>query len=125
MNKIIFVLVMTFFSLNAFAQENSKTNNEATPLQEFKASIKGMSLLINWKATDLNQNEYWEVQASADGKKYATIGIVLGADPKLGDGNYSFKSNTGSLRPGMKYYRVLNIQSETIAFASNSISVLK
>lgn len=116
---------MAFLSFNANAQEHAGGNHAALIIEGLRASVSGKNLVINWKANDVKENEYWEVQASADGKNYSTVGMVWGADPKMENGNYSFKNRTTSIKPGMKFYRVLNIQSESTAFASNSVSVSK
>lgn len=114
---------MAFLSLNANAQQESSINRVSV-IEELKASVIGNKLLVNWKSRELG-DKYWEVQASADGKIFSTIGLVLGADPKNEDGNYSFKQKTNSIKQGMKFYRVLSVQTETTAYASNSVTVSK
>lgn len=125
MKKIIYVFAIAFFSSNAYAQQDAVSNTHETTIEGLKASVTGTNLLINWGGAKLTGNEYWEVQASNDGKQFTQIGLVLGADPKVGERNYSFKNNITGTQRGMKFYRVLKIQTETSAFVSNSILVAK
>lgn len=53
--------------------------------------------------------EYCEVQASKDGKNFTTIGFVMGANPAKTDNSFSFKQQQAKIKPGMIYFRVLNI----------------
>ena len=125
MKKIIYVFAIALLSFNAYAQQDAVINTSEPTIEGLKAFVNGTNLLINWGGTKLTGNEYWEVQASNDGKLYTTIGLVLGADPKVGERNYSFKNKITGIRRGMKFYRVLKIQTETSAFVSNSILVAK
>lgn len=125
MKKIIYVFAIALLSFNAYAQQDAVINTSEPTIEGLKAFVNGTNLLINWGGTKLTGNEYWEVQASNDGKLYTTIGLVLGADPKFGERNYSFKNKITGIRRGMKFYRVLKIQTETSAFVSNSILVAK
>ena len=125
MKKIIYVFAIALLSFNAYAQQDAVINTSEPTIEGLKAFVNGTNLLINWGGTKLTGNEYWEVQASNDGKLYTTIGLVLGADPKVGERNYSFKNKITGIRRGLKFYRVLKIQTETIAFVSNSISAAK
>jgi hypothetical protein len=72
-----------------------------------------------------NRQLYWEVQASADGKTFSTIGLVMGADPKAEKGGYAFKQQKNKIKPGMKFFRVLHMETAETAMASNTIRLTK
>ncbi|MEO6539238.1 MAG: hypothetical protein ABIT07_12610 [Ferruginibacter sp.] len=118
------IAVMLVISFNVNAQEiKSKPSNLV--IEGLAAKIQDNQLLINWASEDAGANNYWEVQGSRDGKEFSTIGLVLGADPQQGNGTYKFKQQIAKLKSGLKYYRVLNVESNDRATASNTVSIAK
>jgi hypothetical protein len=102
---------------------NAQTKNSSTEINGFAAKIENSNLLINWNSSAEGQSNYWEVQGSKDGKTFSTIGIVLGEDPA--EGGYKYKQSIAKVKPGLKYYRVLHIESDEKATASNTTAVSK
>ncbi|MEO7047354.1 MAG: hypothetical protein ABI091_18775 [Ferruginibacter sp.] len=102
---------------------NAQTKNPSIEIKDFAAKIENSNLLINWNSSAEGQDNYWEVQGSKDGKTFSTIGIVLGADPA--EGGFKYKQSIAKVKPGLKYYRVLHVESDEKATASNTIGVSK
>ena len=124
MKHFLFLLAFAFMNVQANAQQ-SDINNVVINIEGLKATVNNNSLQINWKSYIYNDAYYWEVQASADGKHFSTIGLVLGENPKGEKGQYTFKQTKNKIKPGMKFFRVLHIESDDRAVASNTISILK
>lgn len=123
MKQFIYLLAFAFMNVNAIAQQNVVRNN--TTIEGLQAIVADNQLKINWKSNIIEDVNYWEVQASADGNTFSTIGMVMGADPKASKGTYAFKQLTKKIKPGMKYFRVLHIESAETAMASNTIGLSK
>jgi hypothetical protein len=124
MKHFIYLLAFAFMSVNVNAQGTDNIN-VPTSIEGLLATISGNRLHINWKSNKIENANYWEVQASTDGKNFSTIGLVLGADSKNTGGMYSFKQQTNKIKPGMKYFRVLHMETAEKAMASNTIGLSK
>ena len=85
-------------------------------IEGLAAKIDNNIILINWTSSATNENYYWEVQGSKNGKEFSTIGLVLGADPLLNGGVFKFKQEVAKMKPGLKYYRILGIENARSAF---------
>lgn len=117
---IYIVFTVLFINVSATAQtENAST----VKIEDLSVKIENNNLQINWSSNTAGEANYWEVQGSKDGKEFSTIGMVLGSDPVKGD--YKYKQSLAKLKSGLKYYRVLHVESDDKAFASNTISVSK
>jgi lipopolysaccharide export system protein LptA len=126
MKQFIYLLAFAFMNVNASAQQN--VPGELTIINGLKVTVNANKLQINWKSNKTEDAAYWEVQASADGKSFSTIGMVMGADPTTGtvsEGDFTFKQQTSKIKPGMKYFRVLHIETADMAMASNTIQFTK
>lgn len=108
----------------AFTNTQAQTGNpSASIVNNLKLSVENNSLTMNWVVADVAASNYCEVQASVDGKTFSTIGLVMGADPKQTNNNYSYKQGLKKLKPGHVFYRVLNIGTDGKAYASDVIAV--
>jgi hypothetical protein len=124
MKHFIFFISLMSFTLVGMAQEG-KSQDGGLVARDLKARVEGTNLQLSWAATAGDSNDYWEVQGSRDGKIFSTIGLVLGADPAVQTTSFTFKQDNKKLAPGMKYYRVLLVENETKAIASNMILLSK
>ena len=118
-------LFISLFSLsftNSFSQTTSTT--EPAAIINLKATVQNSSLVINWHAIDAEMANYSEIQASEDGKNFSTIGLVMGADPKQAN-SYTFKQDIKKLKPGRSYYRVVTINTNNVAYASDIVNLSK
>lgn len=124
MKHITYILAFMLFTVTANAQKNSLTNSTIVA-ENVKATLINDNLQVAWVSSSAINANYWEVQASADGNTFSTIGLVLGADPKGAGGNYMFKQSVSKIKAGFKYYRVLHVETEERAIASNPIRLTK
>ena len=105
----------------SFTNTQAQTANPSI-VRNVKVSVQNDNLMINWVVTEAATADYYEVQASADGKTFSTIGLVLGADPKQAN-SFAFKQGVKKMKPGQVFYRVLNIGTDGKAYASNVTAV--
>ncbi len=120
---IVFISLISF-TLVGLAQEG-KSQDGGLVANDLKATVVGKNLQLSWGASAGTIGNYWEVQGSRDGKNFSTIGLVLGADPTSQTTTFTYKQDNNKLMPGMKYYRVLLVENETKAIASNMILLSK
>jgi hypothetical protein len=118
MKKFFYTIaVIVLANTGVFAQSESKK------IEGISAKIEKGDLMINWTGNQSSEG-YWQVQGSTDGKSYTTIGMVMGQDPAKQNA-FKFKQPVAKLKPGMKYYRVLLMESAETGIASNSIQLSK
>lgn len=117
MKHFFYLVLFSAFATTAHAQTEPVAKN-------IKASVTENNLLVTWNEANASQQGSWEVQASANGKDFSTIGLVWGADPKGSADSYAFKQKAGKIQPQYKYFRVLYIAGDN-ALASNTIRVSK
>ncbi len=120
MKQFIYLMAFACMGLNVNAQETAVPQ---TTIEGIKATVQSSNLHISWKSNK-SETGYWEVQASRDGKHFTTIGLVMGEDPGI-KGSFAFKQQTNKLKPGLAYFRVLQIETAGEALASNTIGLTK
>lgn len=118
MKQFFYLVIFSAFATTAGAQTGPVAKN-------IKASVTENSLLVTWNEASATVQGSWEVQASADGKDFSTIGLVWGADPKGKADSYAFKQKTNKLQSGYKYFRVLYLADAHNTVASNSTGLSK
>ena len=118
------ILFIIFIGLNGTAQQINNGVSDIN-IDSFSAKIDNSNLLINWSCKGKNENNYWLIQGSRDGKEFSTIGLVLGAEPSVEAGKYTFKQAVTKIKHSLKYYRVLHIETSEIAVVSNIIELTK
>lgn len=110
-------------SLDASSQTFASTKNALT-IVDLQVSNTGTNLQITWSSGIKEEGNYWEIQASTDGKEFKAIGIVFGSDPKSA-GKYAFKQTASRIKPGYQYYRVAHVEQNNSALASEAIRLTK
>lgn len=118
----ICVLILSVAFTNSFSQNSEPSNTAVSNLQ---ASVENNRIIIHWNTTDVAASNYCQVQASTDGKTFTTIGLVMGADPKQTDNSFMFKQELKKMKPGQSFYRILAVDSNNRAYASNVIQAAK
>jgi hypothetical protein len=117
----VFVILFSITFTNAFSQNNLASKPVTTNL---KAIVENNNIVLNWNVAEAASVNYCKVQASADGITFYTIGMVMGANPEDANKTFSFKQNLNKMRPGQVYYRVLNVEADETAYASNVAKAL-
>jgi hypothetical protein len=123
MKQFIYLLAFAFMSVNATAQTIDH-NKAGTSIVNLAVNSIGNNLQITWNSDITDGENYWEVQASTNGKDFHTIGMVLGADPAHA-GQYAFKQTAAKIKPAYQYFRVAHIETTNSALASNTIRFTK
>ncbi len=123
MKQFIYLLAFAFMSVNATAQ-TLENNSTVVTISNLKVTQLASNLEISWNSNTTEEGNYWEVQASTDGKEFKAIGMVFGADPK-NEGHYAFKQTAKNLKPGYHYYRVACVEKNNSALASDAIRLSK
>ena len=122
MKQFIYLAAFALMTVSASAQQDSPTVE--TSIDKLVATVKSSNVQISWLSNKTESN-YWEVQASADGQNFSTIGLVMGANPKGSKGEFCFKQQTNKLKTGLKYFRVVYIETPEQGVASSSIRLTK
>ncbi len=94
-------------------------------ISNLKVSVENNSLVMNWISEPTSTTQYYEVQASEDGKTFVTIGFVMGTDPKQNNNACIFKQNLAKLKPGKVFYRVLDVENDGTATISDVVKLSK
>ena len=123
MKHLIYLVAFTFICVNATSQ-TFDLSKDAAKIFDLKVIKIGNNLEITWSSNIKEDDNYWEVQASADGKEFKAIGIVFGSDPKS-VGQYAFKQAASRIKPGYHYYRVARLEQNNSALASDAIRFTK
>ena len=87
--------------------------DNAVPVEliEFKGKLKGNNIVLDWKTASENNNDYFEIQHSRDGKKFEVIGIQDGVGTISTMTDYSYSHlNPG---PGEHYYRLKQVDFDS------------
>ena len=74
-------------------------------LTSFTAKAVDQSVLLNWNTASEENNDYFEVQHSADGKAFTTIGKIKGAGTSKAAIDYSFTDENPFA--GTNYYKLV------------------
>ncbi len=115
MKRIITVaLILISFAVTAQAGDTPKN---IISIQDLKVTVVNNNLVVNWSATNCTTG-YWEVQASANGKDFKTVGMVMGEDPKTANA-YAFKNKIGNLHKPFKQFRVVYIMNDQEEASAN------
>lgn len=113
LKRAFFISVSLLFSFSAFSKNISgQTSGNLT------VKFVNGSVVMNWSNTTAN---YYEIQASKDGKTFTTIGMVMGADPKGAGNTFSFKQQLSKLKPGKSYFRVVLITDDNKLIATEAV----
>lgn len=84
------------------------TNNESLPVEfiNFAATHNSGWNHLNWEIAAANELSHFDIEASADGKNFSTIGQVKANDDLIADTKYSFstKHNNGAV-----FYRLKQV----------------
>ncbi|MEP7164569.1 MAG: hypothetical protein ABI741_07740 [Ferruginibacter sp.] len=105
---------------SAFSQTNQSEN---AVIGNLKASVENNRLVINWVVAETVSINNCEVQASADGITFSTIGIVMGADPKQAN-SFCFKQSLNKMKTGRVFYRVVNMETSGRSTTSNIVKAV-
>ena len=123
MRQLIYTIAaLLLISLNANAQKTEKLSD--MKITGFTGKIENQKLSLQWNLTSSENADYCEVQGSEDGIKYTTIGLVVGEDPNE-KGSFRYRHEMKKIRPGLKYFRVLQIEKGEWGYASKSINLIK
>lgn len=118
LKKGIFTSLILFVSFSALSNNIS----DKPVAGGLTVEVINNSLVMNWSNTTAN---YYEIQASKDGKTFTTIGMVMGADPKGAGNTFSFKQQMAKLKPGKVYYRVLLVNADQTLIATPAVKISK
>lgn len=120
MKQIFYTVLFVFSVLLVNAQSGTAVATD------MKVNRSNGNLMITWSETMSGAAEgSWQVQASADGKTFSTIGLVWGQDPKAANGSYAFKQDLHKIQPGYSYFRVLYVASDNHIHAGKAVGFSK
>ena len=102
----------------------STTSANPLPVEmiSFDAKAIGSAVVVNWSTATEKNNDYFEVERSADGVDFENIQIVNGAGNSNSVIDYSFIDATPF--PGVSYYRIKQVDFNG-AFTHSDIRAVK
>ncbi len=113
LKKIVYLLLITVFISGDIKAQDSKIIS----ITNFKVYENSTQLVIDWSTEGSAEVNYWQVQISTDGKKYNTIALVFGPDPRQKGERYQYKGKIREEWAAAKlYYKVspVNAKGEEI-----------
>ncbi|RYY49073.1 MAG: hypothetical protein EOO06_08330 [Chitinophagaceae bacterium] len=116
-----FFLLTIFF---AFAGTATIAQTSAVA-KNIQANIVNNKLVLSWTESEASETGSWEVQASANGKDFTTIGLVWGADPKGARNSFSFKQESTKIQSKFQYFRVLYVAGTKATGTSAAVRLAK
>lgn len=104
--RIVFIVFFAFMCSTNYAQ---KAGNGRSKIVDFKVESVDNSINLIWATENADNDNYFEVEKSKNGKNFRTVAIILGPDPQKSDKEYDFvdKKITGNT----SYYRVKHVSS--------------
>lgn len=99
----------------------SITNALPVSLTYFVGSIHTASILLSFSTATERNNSHFEIERSADGRVFATIGRVAGAGTSTRAHEYAFEDKAP--RKGVNYYRLRQVDFDGSAHLSQVIAV--
>ncbi len=121
MKTITFIIA--FVLLPAFYLQAQTTTNKIS-ITKLIAYEKDNRFFIDWATEPGVEDGYWEVQQSVDGKRFSTLALVLGADPRKTGEQFEYKGKINTTNPAC-YYRVVHFSSQGSQQKSEIIRPLK
>jgi hypothetical protein len=85
----------------------------------FTGKANSQDVLLSWSTATETNNDHFEVEHSADGINYNTIGTVKGSGTSTSIQNYSFKDNEPG--NGNNFYRLKQVDNEGNEFYSTVV----
>jgi len=89
-------------------------------LLNYTAKKQNNKTVLQWQTTNEINNNYFDIERSADSKAFAAIGKVYGLNG-INTNNYSFTDN--ATLPGTNYYRLKQVDDDGKFVYSNVVSV--
>ena len=118
--KTVLFIFLTLIFTKSFS---STIPHNDSPVINLTANVENKNIVVNWNIPAGTASSYCEVQVSQDGKTFSTIGLVMGADPKQANNSFIFKQELKKIKAGKVFYRVLNVNDNNTAVASNVIKI--
>lgn len=102
-----------------------KTNSFPVKFKNLNAALEDNNVIITWSALTGNDTKQFEIQRSAEGKAFKTIGIIFTLDDRSEIRDYAFKDNLKAKESKNLKYRIKQVGlTEEFAF-SKTVSPVK
>jgi hypothetical protein len=97
---------------------------EAAPVELifFRGKYENNEILLTWETASEQENSFFEVEHSLNGKNFKTLGRVTGNGTTLTLSDYQFRDSKPS--DGLNYYRLKQVDFDGKFQYSNIVSVL-
>jgi hypothetical protein len=122
--KKLTCLLMLMFALNNTKAQTEAAGSKIT-ITNFNVYENNDQLFINWQTDGVVDANYWQVQRSTDGKNYATIAFVLGADPRQAANHYQYKVKMRKRGESKLFYRLSPVDKNDKEISTEIISATK
>ena len=123
MKKATYLLaIMVLASL--FTNAQTLTADTKINISKLIAYEQDNRIFIDWSADAGTKSNYWEIQTSADGKKFSTIALVMGPDPSKPGEEYQYRDKVNA-KNTTAYYRIVHTSTTGVKQPSNIIKLMK
>jgi Secretion system C-terminal sorting domain len=95
----------------------------AVELIDFQGQSAKQGVDLTWTTTSEKNNNYFDVERSADGKTFEKIGQVKGSGTKTTKSSYAFRDESPLLGSSITYYRLRQVDFDGTSTTSNVISI--
>ena len=117
LKKITYSLLIALFISGGAKAQQAVNDSKIITITNFKVYENNAQIVIDWSTAGTSEVNYWQVQYSTDGKKYNTMALVLGPDPRQQGEHYQYKGKVREeLTAAKVYYKVspVNAKGEEI-----------
>ena len=117
LKKITYLILFALVISGGAKAQQAVNDSKLITITKFKVYENNAQIVIDWSTEGAADVNYWQVQYSTDGKKYNTMALVLGPDPRVQGERYQFKGKVREELTGAKvYYKVspVNAKGEEI-----------
>ena len=106
MTRVTLTAFFAFMCSANYAQISRPGKNK---IVDFKVESLDNRINLIWATENADNDNYFEVERSKDGKNFKTVTIVLGPDPRKSDTQYDCVDK--NITRNTSYYRVKHVSS--------------
>ena len=104
--------MITFFVSGNSKAQQSVCDQKTISITNFKVYENNTQLIIDWATDGTVETNFWQVQSSTDGKKFSTIALVFGPDPRQQGDRYQYKGKVKDATVCKTYYKVCPVDAK-------------
>ena len=109
----VLICLLLELCVNPCFARPGKPDSMTTVVQSFTILRSGASVKILWQTSSEKNNNYFELQRSADGQNFSAIALVFAREDAPDGSDYSYIDNSLSMAaPEFIYYRIRQVDMD-------------